>query len=103
MAKIRQILYLVGRNVYCDPVVSFKSKAPHPGYCKPTLKILADIIRGSVCKNLCSKIFAACSTFRSSNFISDVHKGDVHKLILETLEQRQVHTKYSINVYCCYY
>lgn len=83
--------------MYCDPVVSFKSKASYPQYCNPTFKILAGIIRASLCKNLCSKMFTSCSVFRSSNFIPDVHKGDVHKLILETSEQRQLNTKY------CYY
>lgn len=62
---------------------------------------LADTVRALVCKNICSKMFTVSQTSDPVILLHlDAHKREVNKLILETLEQCQVHSKCSINGDC---
>lgn len=63
------------------------------------------MVRALVCNNLCSKMFTVSQTSDPVIlFHSDVLKREVNRLILETIEQSQVHSKCSISGDCyCYW
>lgn len=59
------------------------------------------MVRALVCRNICPKMFTASQTSDPVIlFHSDAHRREDNKLILETLEQCQVHNKCSINGDC---